>query len=176
MSGILVEPVVPNEIKTDVAGELYVRPYSLELPGWSAGPQPWCRICKRGVQKWVWDHYADGFWGVAAMCHGKWCGGLLPAHLSPWAIRLEVFCYNEPHLEEAPLWFVTFAGDELQPSAAYITHAIAEAGLMSGTFGEFVRKWGFMLMSGMSGLIYTLLRLQYVIQHHPQILRAYWPF
>jgi hypothetical protein len=120
----LFEPLTPpKEYQQSGAAEIYQRQLTL-LPESSKGPQPWCRVCHCGVLHWTWDHYAGGFWGVTAHCHGDVCGGLLPIMADHWGGRVEVFCDSEPRLPEFPLWFVSFSGEELQPPQNYLQAAI----------------------------------------------------
>lgn len=96
----------------------WFRAIEAELPG----PQPWCRVCDSGVERWGWDRYADGFSGVWAECHGDQCGCLLwdrSVHK-----RVEAFCDQEPRLPGTRIWFVQWDGTEVQPSAEYIHKAI----------------------------------------------------
>ena len=145
---------VPDEYQQAGAAERYPHAFrvSLSMP---AGPQPWCRKCQRGATRWVWDHYADGFWGIAAFCHGQVCGGLLPLHARPPDVRVEVFCENEPRLPEFPLWFVASSGDELQASRDYIDAAVRsgrEHPFQSGALAQWSKRNAALVMGTCIGV------------------------
>ena len=113
------------------------------LPESANGPRPWCRICHHEVVRWAWTQYAYGLWGVSALCHGEWCGGLLPLKVDRFYYRIELFCFDQPHFAEFPIWWVAFSGGEIQARQDYLDDAVRsghEHPFLAGAFGKFARK------------------------------------
>src|SRR5271166_4845581 len=121
--------IISPALQADFLKEEYVsRQVRVSIPERQAGPRPYCRICKREVSRWTWDRYADGSWGFFASCHGETTGGLLDATSPVQAMRLEVFCAEEPRMKDQQVWFVGWRGEELQPSQQYQQYAIQAGG------------------------------------------------
>ena len=155
-------------------GHLQERPYGQSVPFIDEAAhkleadgalmlRPWCRVCNDLVWRCQWTK--DGAdWLLRASCHGETtiCS---VSHLWPiYERRVELFCQSHPRMEDAPIWWVGQQGEELQPSKAYIDHAIKRSGAYSGPFAEWLRKSGNVLIScaflftlcSTLGLIYLL--------------------
>lgn len=105
------------------------------------GPSPWCRVCKNPVDNFVYDRYADGFYGFCVECHGDRMGGLIP-NITPGGVcRLEVFCERDPRMKEGPWWWVDAAGNTVQDSRRYIKETVG-GGFFGNSVGIWLRKKG----------------------------------
>jgi hypothetical protein len=139
MSGFnpLLSPHPPAIEEAEEERERFEQP----LTGYENGPQPWCRLCQKGVDDWIWARLPDRHWHIAAKCHGTTCAGFIPETLTPRTLRVEMFCYNDPHLEGRPLWFVQWDGSEAQPTKIYLTNAVKRGGKIQGIRKVAIYVW-----------------------------------
>lgn len=84
------------------------------------GPRPWCRICSRPVSSWQWENTKVG-WIFTVKCHDDQMSGMVdhPAPINN--LRLEVFCYSDPHMDKQFIWWVNPSGSMLQDSYEYLS-------------------------------------------------------
>lgn len=114
--------------------------YSLvDLPRAWNGPRPWCRTCEAPVEWWLWDRYADGFWGFAVRCHGAMMGGLVPEQAPGFAI-LETFCETEPRHPLGAWWWVDAHGNPIQDSVAFNAAMNTGTGYFRSPLGIWLRR------------------------------------
>jgi len=102
---------------------------------------PWCRVCRKPVDRWRYDRYEGGFFGFTVHCHNCIMGGLIP-HLAPfYGCVLEVFCFDAPHSKEGYWYWIGCDGVRMQESPRYVKITMVP-GIFTSGFGKWAREYG----------------------------------
>ena len=159
MGGPFTEILRPKlEVNEDIPAELLPRRETVGRQRKYAF-RPWCRVCKKRVDRFVFDAYAGGFYGFYVECHGEKMGGLVPSLTSGNVAMLEVFCHDDPHVRLGPWWYVNRDGGIIQESYAYIHSNVGGSVFMSPT-AAWLRKNAapLMISMGIAAQLVWLLR------------------